>query len=144
MIQFQIPSGEFGDPEDIAETAAFLASHKAKYINGAAIDVNGGLYWTINSDDDQTQQSPQLCTHLENKILEVFLSVVKSKLVTFQLENLSQLGWSTEEDDHFALLLSLKLFEDFVPIGTASIGPGFQSSDQISLWLKILNNYSIS
>lgn len=43
MVQFQIPLGEFGEPEDIAETAAFLVSHRAKYINGAAIDVNGGL-----------------------------------------------------------------------------------------------------
>ena len=43
MILFQIPLGHFGDPVDIAETATFLASDKAKYINGAAIDVNGGL-----------------------------------------------------------------------------------------------------
>lgn len=43
MILFQIPMGAFGEPDDIAETAAFLASEKAKYINGAAIDVNGGL-----------------------------------------------------------------------------------------------------
>ena len=39
-----IPLGEFGYPEDIAETAAFLVSNKAKYINGAIIDVNGGVY----------------------------------------------------------------------------------------------------
>lgn len=45
MILFQIPLGHFGEPNDIAETVAFLASDKAKYINGAAIDVNGGLYW---------------------------------------------------------------------------------------------------
>ena len=44
MVMFQIPLGHFGEPGDIAETAAFLASEKAKYINGAAIDVNGGLY----------------------------------------------------------------------------------------------------
>ena len=44
MILFQIPMGHFGEAMDIAETAAFLASEKAKYINGAAIDVNGGLY----------------------------------------------------------------------------------------------------
>jgi 3-oxoacyl-[acyl-carrier protein] reductase len=44
MVMFQIPLGHFGEPDDIAETAAFLASEKAKYINGAAIDVNGGLY----------------------------------------------------------------------------------------------------
>ena len=44
MILFQIPLGHFGESNDIAETVAFLASDKAKYINGAAIDVNGGLY----------------------------------------------------------------------------------------------------
>lgn len=43
ILMVQIPLGEFGLPEDIAETAAFLASTRAKYINGAAIDVNGGL-----------------------------------------------------------------------------------------------------
>ena len=37
---FQIPMGHFGEAVDIAETAAFLSSEKAKYINGAAIDVN--------------------------------------------------------------------------------------------------------
>ena len=44
MFLFQIPLGKFGDPEDIGETVAFLASEKARYINGAAIDVNGGLF----------------------------------------------------------------------------------------------------
>ena len=44
MVRFTIPSGEFGEPEDIGETAAFLASTRAKYINGAAIDVNGGQF----------------------------------------------------------------------------------------------------
>ena len=43
LLLAQIPLGNFGFPEDIAETAAFLASERAKYINGAAIDVNGGL-----------------------------------------------------------------------------------------------------
>lgn len=44
MTLMMIPLGVFGEPEDIAETAAFLASTRAKYITGAAIDVNGGLY----------------------------------------------------------------------------------------------------
>ena len=35
--------GDFGDPEDIAETASFLASPKSRYMTGACIDVNGGL-----------------------------------------------------------------------------------------------------
>merc|ERR1712142_379627 len=37
------PLGDFGEPDDIAETAAFLASQRAKYMTGAIIDVNGGL-----------------------------------------------------------------------------------------------------
>ena len=37
------PLGDFGDPEDIAEAAAFLSSQRARYMSGACIDVNGGL-----------------------------------------------------------------------------------------------------
>jgi len=37
------PLGDFGDPEDIAEAASFLASSRARYMSGACIDVNGGL-----------------------------------------------------------------------------------------------------
>jgi len=37
------PLGDFGDPEDIAETAAFLSSNRARYMSGACVDVNGGL-----------------------------------------------------------------------------------------------------
>ena len=43
MLLFQIPLGKMGEPEDIAETAAFLASDRSKYITGAEINVNGGL-----------------------------------------------------------------------------------------------------
>jgi len=43
-IEVRIPLGEFGYPEDIAETAAFLVSEKSKYITGAILDVNGGIY----------------------------------------------------------------------------------------------------
>ena len=40
----QIPLGRFGQPEDVAEVVAFLASDKAAYISGQVIHVNGGMY----------------------------------------------------------------------------------------------------
>lgn len=39
----QIPLGRFGKPEDIAKTAAFLASDNAGYITGQVIQVDGGM-----------------------------------------------------------------------------------------------------
>lgn len=43
MVQRYIPSGHFGDPEDIAEAVLFLASDEAKYINGVVLPVDGAL-----------------------------------------------------------------------------------------------------
>ena len=37
-----IPLGRFGDPRDIAEAVAFLASNRGQWITGADLDVNGG------------------------------------------------------------------------------------------------------
>lgn len=39
----QIPLKRFGGTEDIAQTAIFLASEKAKYITGQVIHVDGGM-----------------------------------------------------------------------------------------------------
>ena len=39
----QIPLGIFGQPEDVAHAAAFLASEAARYITGHVLHVNGGM-----------------------------------------------------------------------------------------------------
>jgi 3-oxoacyl-[acyl-carrier protein] reductase len=41
--EHEIPVGEFGQPEDIANLVTFLASPRARYITGAVIPVDGGL-----------------------------------------------------------------------------------------------------
>jgi len=38
-----IPVGEYGQPEDLANLACFLASPRARYITGTVIPVDGGL-----------------------------------------------------------------------------------------------------
>ena len=39
-----LPMGEWVPPEDIAETAVFLASGRARHLTGATIDLNGAAY----------------------------------------------------------------------------------------------------
>ncbi|MBM3342570.1 MAG: beta-ketoacyl-ACP reductase [Betaproteobacteria bacterium] len=42
-LEDKVPMGRLGKPEDVANTFAFLASDEAQYINGAVIEVSGGL-----------------------------------------------------------------------------------------------------
>ncbi len=42
-LEDKVPMGRLGKPEDVANTFAFLASDDAAYINGAVIEVSGGL-----------------------------------------------------------------------------------------------------
>ncbi|XP_054039787.1 (3R)-3-hydroxyacyl-CoA dehydrogenase isoform X1 [Rissa tridactyla] len=39
-----VPMGRLGDPEDVADVCAFLASEESSYITGASVEVTGGLF----------------------------------------------------------------------------------------------------
>jgi 3-oxoacyl-[acyl-carrier protein] reductase len=39
----KVPLGRLGRPEEIASVYAFLASDDASYVNGAVIEVSGGI-----------------------------------------------------------------------------------------------------
>ena len=43
-LKAQIPLGRLGQPQDIAEAVAFLASPAAAYITGSEMHVNGGMF----------------------------------------------------------------------------------------------------
>lgn len=43
-LKGMVPMQRFGEPEEVAEAVAFLASPKASYITASVLSVNGGLY----------------------------------------------------------------------------------------------------
>jgi 3-oxoacyl-[acyl-carrier protein] reductase len=43
----QVPAGRLGTPEEVAAAAAFLASHRAGYITGETLAIDGGLLQSI-------------------------------------------------------------------------------------------------
>jgi 3-oxoacyl-[acyl-carrier protein] reductase len=43
QLEHRVPLGRLGRPEEIANAYAFLASDEASYINGAVLEVSGGL-----------------------------------------------------------------------------------------------------
>ncbi|KPI10146.1 short-chain dehydrogenase/reductase SDR [Actinobacteria bacterium OK074] len=43
LLKSLIPSHAFGTPEDVAHLVCFLASDRARYITGQAIEISGGL-----------------------------------------------------------------------------------------------------
>ncbi len=44
QVKAMTPVGRLGNPEEIADAVAFLASPRASYITGHVLSVNGGLY----------------------------------------------------------------------------------------------------
>jgi L-rhamnose 1-dehydrogenase len=40
----RIPLGRLGQPEDVADCVVFLASDRARYVTGAALLIDGGLF----------------------------------------------------------------------------------------------------
>jgi len=42
-LEEKVPLGRLGRPEEIANTFAWLASDEASYVNGAVLEVTGGL-----------------------------------------------------------------------------------------------------
>ena len=46
VLRSRIPLDRFGDPEDVANTVAFLCSDLSNYITGETIHVNGGMYFS--------------------------------------------------------------------------------------------------
>ena len=46
ILKSRIPLERFGDPQDVANTVAFLCSNLSDYITGETIHVNGGMYFS--------------------------------------------------------------------------------------------------
>ena len=46
LLKSRISLNKFGNPEDVANTIAFLCSNLSDYITGETIHVNGGLYFS--------------------------------------------------------------------------------------------------
>jgi 3-oxoacyl-[acyl-carrier protein] reductase len=42
-MKSQVPLARLGSPEEVANVYAFLASDEASYVNGAVLEVSGGM-----------------------------------------------------------------------------------------------------
>jgi L-rhamnose 1-dehydrogenase len=43
-MEKRIPLGRLGEPDDVAQWVVFLASDRARYVTGASLLVDGGLF----------------------------------------------------------------------------------------------------
>ena len=43
-MEMRIPLGRLGEPRDVAGCVVFLASELARYVTGAAVLVDGGIF----------------------------------------------------------------------------------------------------
>jgi 3-oxoacyl-[acyl-carrier protein] reductase len=44
FVRANVPAGYFGQPEDVANMVAFLASERARYVTGQRLYVDGGMH----------------------------------------------------------------------------------------------------
>ena len=44
LLELQTPMGRFGEPDDIAWAAVYLASEEAKFVTGQVLSPNGGWH----------------------------------------------------------------------------------------------------
>lgn len=44
MFIRKIPLGRIGKPKEVAELILFLASDRSSYVNGASVEITGGLH----------------------------------------------------------------------------------------------------
>ena len=50
LMKSRIPLNKFGNPEDVANSIVFLSSNLSDYITGETIHVNGGMYFSWQSE----------------------------------------------------------------------------------------------
>lgn len=93
MLMLQIPLGHMGQAEDIAEVAAFLASSRAKYVNGSIVNVNGGLLWEETEErENEMLHTMRLTNMWQNKAIRLYTQrkgdtlVCKSSFIFYLLQ----------------------------------------------------------